>query len=255
MSRIALFLIVFFITPLLIAQNVERKVVKGMVVSEGVDVEGIYIINLKLDINTTTSKGGYFTIQASVGDTLMFSAMQIKGSKIVVSELDFGPDLFRVKLLPMVTRLDEVVVRKYDNINAVSLGIIASNVKRFTPAERRLYTASGMDARSNKDGSMGGSIGIDPLFNMLSGRTALLKKQLEVERHESLLKKIEDEYGFDFFIEKLHIPKDYVKAFWFYIVDEPRLVNAMNAKNRVMTTFVITELSTKYLSLMCSDTK
>jgi hypothetical protein len=255
MSQIKLFFIFFFSMSLLIAQNVERKGVQGKVISDGVDLEGIYIINLKLDINTTTSKGGYFTIQAAVGDTLLFSAMQIKGTKIVVTEHDFGPDLFRVKLLPMVNRLDEVVVRKYDNINAVSLGIVASNVKRFTPAERRLYTASGMDARSNKDGTMGGSIGIDPLFSLLSGRTALLKKELAVEHNESILKKIEDEYGFDFFIEKLKIPKDYVKAFWYYIVDDPRLVNAMNAKNRVMTTFIITELSTKYLSLMQSDTK
>lgn len=255
MSRIALFLIVFFITPLLIAQNVERKVVKGKVISEGVDIEGIYIMNLKLDVNTTTLKGGYFTIQAAVGDTLMFSAMQIKGTKIVVSEQDFGPDLFRVKLIPMVTRLDEVVVMKYDHINAVSLGIVSPNVKRFSAAERRLYTASGMDARSNKDGTMGGSIGIDPLFSLISGRTALLKKELVVEHNEGLLQRIEAEYGFDFFTEKLNIPKEYVKGFWYYIVDEPRLVNAMQTKNRVMSTFIITELSTKYLTILHSETK
>jgi hypothetical protein len=39
-----------------------------------------------------------------------------------------------------MNQLDEVVIRRYNNINAVSLGIIP-NQKSYTPAERKLRTA------------------------------------------------------------------------------------------------------------------
>jgi hypothetical protein len=40
-----------------------------------------------------------------------------------------------------MNQLDEVVIRRYNNINAVSLGIIPANQKSYTPAERKLRTA------------------------------------------------------------------------------------------------------------------
>jgi hypothetical protein len=237
------------------AQNTIVKTMKGKVVSESVDLEGIYIINLKTDDATATEKEGYFTLKVSVGDTLMFSAIQIKGKKIVVSKEDFDKELFLVKLVPMINRLDEVVVKQYKNINAVSLGIISPNTKHYTPAERKLKTASGVDVAGNTDGSMGGSVGLDPLFNWMSGRTSLLKKELEVERKETMLQKIENQFSTEYFVKKLKIPEEYVKGFWYYVVEDSRFVRAMNVKNKTMATFVLAELATKYIELLKAEEK
>jgi hypothetical protein len=231
------------------------KILKGKVVSETVDLGGIYVINLKSEATTSTENGGYFSIAASVGDTLMFSAIQIKGRKIVVTDKDFDKDLVMVKLEPMINHLDEVIVKQYKNINAVSLGIIPGNIQHYTPAERKLRVASGADLKGNEDGTMGASASLDPLFNWMSGRTAMLKKELEVEKKETLLQKIENQFGTDYFTEKLKIPKGYVKAFWYFIVDESKFVNAINAKNKTMTSFVLAELATKYLEIQKKDTK
>ncbi len=237
---------------ILSAQDVND--IKGKVVSEAVDLEGIYVINLKSEATASTTKGGYFTIAAKVGDTLMFSAIQIKGRKMTITPSDVTRELLLVKLEPMVNRLDEVVVKQYKNINAVSLGIIPGDTKRYTPAERKLKAASGVGAKGNEDGSMGGSAGLDPLFNWMSGRTTMLKKEVEVEKKESLLQKIESQFGIDYFAEKLKIPKEYIKGFWYFVVEDTRFVSALNAKNKTMATFVLAELATKYLELLHTDT-
>jgi hypothetical protein len=237
------------------AQNGLVKTIKGKVISEAVDLDEIYIINLKSEATTSTEKGGYFSIAAAVGDTLMFSAIQIKGRKITITDKDFDKELLMVKLEPMINRLDEVIVKQYKNINAVSLGIIPADTKHYTPAERKLMAASGADVKGNTDGSMGGSASLDPLFNWMSGRTAMLEKELEVEKKETLLQKIENQFGIDYFVEKLKIPREYVRGFWYYVVEENRFVSALNAKNKTMGTFVLTELATKYLEIQKPEKK
>jgi hypothetical protein len=39
--------------------------------------------------------------------------------------------------------LEEVTIIDYKKISAVSLGTTSKGVKKYTPAERRLYTATG----------------------------------------------------------------------------------------------------------------
>jgi len=246
-----LFIILYLLLSIhsVLAQDIVKKEIKGKVVSEAPYLENIYIINLKSEATTTTIKGGYFNIMASVGDTLMFSAVQIRGKKLVVTENDVANDLMLVNLDAVINRLDEVIIRQYKNINAVSLGIIAADTKHYTQAERKLKAASGSDLKGNTDGSMGASASLDPLFNWMSGRTAMLEKELAVEKKETLLGKIENQFGIEYFIEKLKIPKAYVKGFWYYAVEETKLINALNAKNKIMASFIFAELATKYLAL------
>lgn len=249
MKYTILLLILILATDVLSAQENSVKEINGKVVSEAPELENIYVINLKTEITATTGKGGYFRLQAAVGDTLMFSAVQVKGRKFVLIEKDFTNDLVLFSLDPVINRLDEVIVKQYKNINAVSLGIIEANTKHYTPAERKLKAASGADLKGNKDGTMGASASLDPLFNWMSGRTAMLKKELEVEKKETLLEKLENQFGLDYFTDKLKIPKEYVKGFWYYAIEERRLVNALNTKNKTMASFVLAELSTNYLEL------
>lgn len=226
------------------------KRLNGKVTADYNDLEGIYIVNLKTERATLTERGGYFSITASVGDTLMFSAVQFKGLKVALKENDFEKELFFVKMKPLIRFLDEVRINEYKNINAVSLGIISPNTKHFTPAERKLNTASNAYPSLGIGTKIGVSAGLDPLLNWMSGRTTMLKKELEVEKKETLMDKIERWYEEKYFTETLKIPQEYVKGFLFYIVEDSKFVEAMNAKNKTMATFVMNELATKYLELL-----
>jgi hypothetical protein len=220
-----------------------QTLLKGKVISDASTLEGIHIINLTNKEVVLTEQGGFFSILAKANDTLMFSAMQVKGVQVVLKQTDFSENLYFMRLKAQITALDEVYIKNYPEINAVSLGIIPKGTKSYTPAQRRLRTAT------NAEGSGGGAVGVDPLINWISGRTAMLKKEVEVESKERLLVRLSILYEEVFFIETLKIPSEYIKGFQIFALDEPRLVASLKSKNTTLTTFILGELAEKYKSM------
>jgi hypothetical protein len=208
---------------------------KGKLVCSIKNLSDVNVTNLRSE-TTTVSINGDYSMFVKVGDTIQFSSIQIETKKVIIQESDLAKSLFASSLEPKVIPLDEVEIKEYKNINAVSLGILDKPAKKYTVAERRLYAAS--------------SSPLDGLLNAISGRTDLLKKELEVEKKEMLLKKIEYQFDPEYFTNNLKIPQEYVKGFWYYAIEEPRLVNEINSKNKSMAKFIFAELATKYLELL-----
>jgi hypothetical protein len=223
----------------------------GKVISDVSVPEGVSVINKKTEMTFITDKNGDFSILAVVGDTLLFSVPQFKETTILLSEVHFDQGMLLVKMMPLVNQLREVIVR--NGINAVSMGIISKGQKIYTPAERKLYTASNLNATANGGTMMGGSVSADPLLNWISGRTNMLKKELEVEKKESYLRQLENLFTADYFVSKLKIPIEYVKGFEYYSVENERFVTVLKSKNVVMTTFLIGELAAKYKEIITSE--
>ncbi len=233
-------LFIFFITFAQGQTTLVPKKIYGKVTSSYNDLEGIYLINLKSQNSTLTEHGGYFSINASVGDTLLFSSVQFKGLKVALKESDFTSNLFFVKMEPIVRFLEEVKINEFKNINAVSLGIISPFTKHYTPAQRKLYTAT----------TGGGIVPVDPILNWLSGRTAMLKKEVEVEKKETLLDKVDGWFETKYFTQTLRIPEEYVKGFEYYIVEDAKFAEAVKSKNKTMATFIMNELAVRYKGLL-----
>lgn len=158
----------------------------GKIIANAGDVEGVYVVNTRTEVMVVTNASGDFSIDAKVGDTLVFSSIQFKESRIVLTEENFSDLNFTVKLNPVIHQLQEVIIKRYDNINSVALGIIPGGQKSYTQAERRLQTATGLNATASAGSMAGGSVSVDPLLNFLSGRTAMLKKELAVEKKRLL---------------------------------------------------------------------
>ncbi len=248
MTKSNLLLLLFFICQTAFSQTL----LKGKVISDAPNLDGIHVINLSGKKNTVTEKGGFFSILAKANDTLLFSGTQIKGIQVTLKEVDFSENLFFIKLKQHVRMLEEVYIKNYPEINAVSLGIIPKGTKSYTPAQRRLRTATAPFINLDAGGMAGGSIGVDPLINAISGRTAMLKKELEVEKKERLQTRIESLYDTAFFTETLKIPAEYVKGFEMYAIDNEKLIESIKAKNKTMTTFLLGELAEKYKQLIAS---
>lgn len=231
---------IIFISFLTNAQESVSKKLKGKVIADSSDLESIYIVNLKTNNASLTERGGYFEISASVGDTIMFSSVQFKGVKIALKKEDFEKELLFVKMETLMRQLDEVKIMQYKGINAVSLGIVPKGIKVYTPAERKLYTAT--------TGS--GLVSVDGILNMISGRTAMLKKEAVVEKKEQLIARIGYLFEDDYFTDKLKIPSDYVKGFQFYLVEDVKFAEALKEKNKIKAQFLMGELAIKYLELI-----
>ncbi|WP_306353761.1 hypothetical protein [Flavobacterium sp. '19STA2R22 D10 B1'] len=240
------------------SQEPLRKNLKGKITSDYSNLEGIYVINLSTEKSIVTEKGGYFSISAKANDTLMFSGVQFKGRNIVLKKEDFNEDLLLVRLEAQITFLDEVYVRKYNNINAVSLGIVPKGQKSYTKAERNLKSGTESGTKLGFDAAtLQPMIGLslDPLFNMFSGRSKILKKEYEVEKKEGTLKFIEDLYEDEFYVNDLKIPQDHIRGFQYYLIENERLVRAVKTKNKTMIKFVIGELAVEYNSKRWDEKK
>ena len=224
----------FFIFPMFIfSQN--DTLIKGKVVSESNSLEGIHIFNISQKTGEITDARGYFNIKVKISDTLQFSAVHLKATQYIIKQNDLKEELIFVQMKSLISELDEITLTKYKNINAVSLGIVPANQKTYTPAERKVRTATtGL---------------LDPLINWASGRTKMLKNQVVVEGKEQLQAKTSDYFERKYFLETLNIPEEYVDGFLFYIVDNERYARAMKDKNKTMATFILSELAVEYLKL------
>jgi hypothetical protein len=255
MSRVVYLFFILVVSKAFAQEPLPVKL-NGKVIADMSDLEGIYVINLKTEKAAITEKQGYFSIPAAVGDTLLFSAVQFKGIRIVLTQKHFENDFLLVKMNPIMNQLKEVIVRRgYDNINAVSLGIIPKGQKSYTEAERKLYTATDLNASASLSGMAGGSVSADPLLNFLSGRTKMLKKQLEVEKKESYLKQLERLFDIDHFVNKLKIPSEYVKGFEYFAVENTKFTKILDSKNITTIEFLLGELATKYNEIIASENK
>jgi hypothetical protein len=239
-------IIIFLFFAQTFAQTPTLSLLKGKITSQIKELNDVYVANLRSESTTTTDKNGNFSMFIIVGDTLQFSGLQIVTKKVVITENDIVKQLYVVSLEAKVNPLDEVEIKQYKDINAVSLGILQKPAKVYTPAERKLKAATDLDGKIG----FGGAMSIDPLLNWMSGRTTMLKKELAVEKKEKLLQKIEYLFKEEYFIENLKIPKDYLRGFWYYAIDDTKLVAALNTKNKIMARFIFSDLATNYLEII-----
>jgi hypothetical protein len=237
------------------SQTQDRSVFNGKVVSNTSDLEGIYVINAQTEETVTTNASGDFSISAKADDVLVFSSISFKEKRVLLKQEDFSNLSFSVNLTMIMHQLQEVVVKRYDNINAQSLGVIPVGQKKYTAAERKLQTATALNATANGGTMAGGSISADPLLNFFSGRTAMLKKEVAVEKKEFFMRLLENMFTLEHFVERLKIPADYVKGFEYYAVENEKFTVILNSKNKTSTEFLLGELAVKYKEMIAGENK
>jgi len=230
---VPLFLLLFQIT---FGQKAGEKIIHGKIIVISGTIEGVTIINLVNENNTTSDSNGDFFILAKADDLLVLSSVNLEYQRKIIEEDDLKQEVLIFKMTSKTTELEEVIVNKHPEINAVSLGISPKGIKKYTPAERRMYTATS-------------TVG-DALLNSISGRTAMLKKEIEVEKKYNLLAKIDALFEEDFYTKKLKIPADYIKGFQFYCVEDEKLASALRSKNKTIIMFLIIPLASKYKEII-----
>ncbi|TDW46458.1 carboxypeptidase-like protein [Flavobacterium sp. 270] len=226
----------FFFVQISFAQKTVSKEIFGQVLEHSTPIEGVNIINNNTQVATVSDADGKFSIVAKEGDVLVLSAVNLDPFKRRITAEDLESVLLQIKMAVKEVELKEVVVNENANINAENLGIIPYGQKKYTPAERKVYTAT--------------STSVDKLLNSISGRTAMLKKEVNVEKREMLFRKIEYLFDEDYYTSRLKIPVADIKGFQLYCVDDAEFAVSLNTKNKTMSMFLITELARKYLIIL-----
>ena len=233
--NIITFFLIFF-SAISLAQTVGEKLIHCQLIAEGASVEGVNVLNLVNNKFTISDENGMFYINAKFDDLLVITAVNLEIKRKLIEEEDLQSELVIIKMIPKNTALKEVKVNEYANITSASVGIVSKNQKKYTPAERRLYTAqSGI---------------LDPLLNLMSGRTAMLKKEVIVEKKEMLLVKLDGQFEDEYYTNELKIPEDYIKGFHYYLIEDGEFVKALNAKNKTLMKYLLPKLAVNYNAII-----
>ena len=226
------FLFLFLLCQVVFCQNQDRKEIHGVIRVDSTLVEGVNIINEVTEKTTSSDKNGNFTLFLKEGDLLVFSAVNLVTLRKKIVHTDLEKAVLIVQLQTENFPLKEVVVKENSTITAENLGIIPYGQKKYTVAERRLYTArSGL---------------LDRPFNWMSGRTTMLKKELVVSEKEQLIAKLEYLFEESFYIETLKIKKDYIRDFQLYCIENNDFVSSLKSKNKSLSKFYILSLAKNY---------
>lgn len=217
-------------------QNVTSKQITGQIFEQSTNVEGVNIINNATQVTAVSDVSGTFSIVAKEGDVLVFSAVNLDPVKRRITIEDLNAVSIVIKMSAKEVELKEVIINENANITAENLGIIPYGQKKYTPAERKVYTAT--------------STSVDKLLNKISGRTAMLKKEVNVEKKEVLFRKIEYLFDENYYTNRLKIPVADIKGFQLYCVDDAEFAVSLDTKNKTMSMFLITDLARKYLTIL-----
>jgi hypothetical protein len=209
-----------------------QTILKAKIVAEGNNLEGITVFNSTNKKSTTTQKFGYFDIEAKPNDVLFVSGLQVIGKQINLTETDFTSVLI-IHLEAKINKLNEVKIQNYNHINAVSMGIVSKDVKSFTPAERRLSSATS-------------GIGIVQFLNLINGTKKRLKLELELEKKEFMIQKLNTLFKDEFYVNELKIPFDYINGFKYYAVEDEKLQINLKSKNKAFIKLTLMQISLEY---------
>lgn len=226
----------FFLVSISYAQTVE---VKGKVIVEDDDIEGIHIINITANKFTITQENGDFTIPATLNDTIIFSAIKYKPKKIVITNDILKSKILNVYLTELVNQLDEVIVGKVltgdlmldvensdakRDINFYDLGIPGYTGKPLTLSQNRLREAT----------TGGGFVPLNPLLNYLSGRTKQLKNQVKTERLNECMDGIKSNLS-ELFFKYNELEETYRTEFFYYCIDDEEFSAICRVQNDIRT--------------------
>lgn len=227
------FLILLFLSTFVFAQNSVK--IKGKILVADAKPSGVHIINLNTEKETISDKDGFFFIEVHVDDLLVFSANHLDYMRKIIDQDAVQSAMIQVEMTSKMTVLEEVEIVNYNRINAVSLGILSKPAKKYTVAERRLYSAT--------------SSPLDGLLNALSGRTAMLEDGLAIEKKQFAINALEGLYPEAFYTQTLKIAKEDIGGFHYYIVEDFKLMEAINGKNQFLITFIMIKLATDYKAI------
>jgi hypothetical protein len=230
------FLLVLFFTISANAQTVE---IKGKVIVDDEDIEGIHVINKTASRFTITNSNGDFTIPANLNDTIIFSAIKYKPKEFIVNVDMIKSKTLIVYLTEMVNELNEVIVGKVltgnllsdvensdakREINFYDLGIPGYAGKPLTLNQNRLKEAT----------TGGGIVPLNPIINYFSGRTKMLKNQVKLERLNDCLASIKSNLSSAFF-EYNELAETNRNEFFYYCLEDEEFSTICSIKNDMRT--------------------
>ena len=233
----------------IVAFSQSEKNISGQLICKDAALQGITILNLVTEKEAISNFEGRFSIAAKPEDLLVVQSSNFEYLRKIVADDDFKKETIFIYLVKKIEQLEEVKIVNYSKINTVDLGIQQTAAKTYTPAERKLRTATALYAQATVGSMAGGSMGLDPLINAITGRTKMLKRNLSLDQTRRRALKLSEMFLDSYYINTLKIPEKSVKAFHYFAADDQNVINGLALKNKFLVSFALINVSEEYLKL------
>ncbi|HLT53302.1 MAG TPA: hypothetical protein VKZ97_05415, partial [Flavobacteriaceae bacterium] len=234
--------------------------IEGRVEAED-NVENVHVLNKTSKHNTITNKEGHFRILAKLNDTLTLISLQHYQKDIVVNYDILDAKTLTVKLEERINQLNEVVlgrilsgnleddINNFDDpeeINFWDVGIPGYTGKPLTKSERLLKEASDFSpSLGGSLGGVGGSVGLNPIINAITGRTKMLKERVKLESQNDLLNGIIERLS-ESFLNNYPIEPDKQMEFFYFCAEDPEFENRCRGKSDIEVYLFLEEKFKEY---------
>lgn len=231
-SYFILLLIIFSQT--VFSQGMERKVLRGRIVADSIEVEKLTVFNISSKIGAITDVDGQFSINARATDTLYIQGLSYDSKKYVLSDKDFWLPVLEIKLHIKVTELNEVIVTPFTltgdlNVDTKRIQVYGDGFSKIDAKVVKNYEddiRSGSPtniALSNNFAQTGINFnligkGIASLFGV-KGNPKAYSERIYAERRirdiqsKSFSEHIHERFSNNFFIETLKIKNEDIPTF------------------------------------------
>jgi len=217
----------------------ERTPLLGKVIANGIGVTGIFVINKATGSEVKTDATGNFSLPAKPGDKIAVYSTGVNTRDFAISEASFKEMPYVVEVDVKGIELDEVVVET--KVTSQSLGLVPKNYKFPTAAENRSRRYAAAAAPG---------FGVGYLVNAISGQLYYLKLAATYAKKEELMQNLGYVFTEDEIISECKIPKEYVKGFLFYAVENKQLSELIKVKNKGAAKLLLMELAVKYTEIL-----
>ena len=225
------------------------KILNGKISVNGGSPAGVLVLNLVTEKETISNFEGKFSIEASPDDLLVFQSNRLEYARKSIDPDDFARGNIQVYLQAKPIELEEIKIFNFSRINAVSMGILSKPAKIYTPAQRKLKTATDLNASFSAGNFPGVSLSLDPLINAITGRTKMLKKYVAIEMVQLRVVQLQKWFSNEYLVDNFKLKEDQLSSFLWYAAEDDQVGKAMNLKNKFLVSFELMKIAENFKNL------
>jgi len=246
--KLKLLLFSLFISTLMLAQDSERKILRGAVIYRDVKVVGVNIVNNTTSKGATTNQKGEFEIAVKKDDILVFSSVQYTIREIVITDKIINNNRLVVEVKEKVEALDEVVIspeNKEKFLDFQEEQIIKYKYYQFADDRYSEVKNTALGQTNFQGANIFGLVGM--LVNSIFKGNKKKKEKTKPIHLRTSFNEIRYRYKDEFFISNLGIPKDKISQFLYYCDDQMPSEDIFLDKNEFLMIDFMVKQSKNYL--------
>lgn len=113
MRNSILLFFILIIAQIAFSQGIERKILRGKIVADSIEVENLTVYNITSNVGAITDVDGKFSINARATDTLFIQGLSYESKRYVLTDKDFWLPVLEIKLHVKITELNEIIITPY----------------------------------------------------------------------------------------------------------------------------------------------